>query len=279
MADRFPVAQVLVCRCAHRRLFPAGRVAEILAYLHAASAPVIEVDDLCALVSANDSSPARWAADTGTLVFACHPRAVRFLFAAANLSLPSTARLLDMRSAAVGELEAVIESAEFTVPECAAASDDDSGESADAWFPVIDRDRCVDCGKCFDFCLFGAYSREKSGVVSVTRPEACKTNCPACARICPANAIIFPKSPDEAINGAELDAEALRTARIRLRPEDMLRGDVYSRLKARMSGARGRLFRPGVLEDGVPPAACPFAEPPVAADPAAGDAVAGKDAP
>jgi ferredoxin len=86
-------------------------------------------------------------------------------------------------------------------------------------------------------------------VVAVTNPSACKTDCPACARICPENAIIFPKSTDEAINGAELDRETLKNARIRLNPEDMLRGDVYSRLKARMSGRHRSLFKPGVLED------------------------------
>ena len=55
----------------------------------------------------------------------------------------------------------------------------------DAWFPIIDRDRCVDSGKCLDFCLFGVYKLDEDGRVQVTDPHSCKNNCPACARTCP----------------------------------------------------------------------------------------------
>ena len=69
------------------------------------------------------------------------------------------------------------------------------------WFPAIDATRCVQCGKCMDFCMFGVYSKP-DGKVTVTSPESCKTDCPACARICPANAIIFAKSEEERLNGS-----------------------------------------------------------------------------
>ena len=69
------------------------------------------------------------------------------------------------------------------------------------WFPAIDATRCVQCGKCMDFCMFGVYSKT-DGKVTVTSPESCKTDCPACARICPANAIIFAKSEEERLNGS-----------------------------------------------------------------------------
>ncbi|MBN2711654.1 MAG: hypothetical protein JXR97_04370 [Planctomycetes bacterium] len=69
------------------------------------------------------------------------------------------------------------------------------------WYPVIDYGRCVDCGKCSEFCLFGVYKRDKDKV-SVARPQMCKPGCPACARLCPKGAIIFPHcETDDGIAG------------------------------------------------------------------------------
>lgn len=70
------------------------------------------------------------------------------------------------------------------------------------WFPVIDTQRCVNCRKCVDFCMFGVYAVDVSNRVKVVEPESCKTNCPACARMCPQNAILFPKSEEPPLNGS-----------------------------------------------------------------------------
>jgi NAD-dependent dihydropyrimidine dehydrogenase PreA subunit len=70
-----------------------------------------------------------------------------------------------------------------------------------AWYPVIDESRCIQCGKCADFCMFGVYSFENK-TIKVINPAGCKTDCPACARMCPSNAIIFPKSKESNINGS-----------------------------------------------------------------------------
>lgn len=73
-------------------------------------------------------------------------------------------------------------------------------EGVDAWYPVLDKTRCTECGKCHDFCLFGVYAVENKKV-RVMKPQNCKNNCPACARMCPSKAIIFPKYEKSPING------------------------------------------------------------------------------
>jgi Pyruvate/2-oxoacid:ferredoxin oxidoreductase delta subunit len=74
---------------------------------------------------------------------------------------------------------------------------------AQRWYPVVDKDRCNNCGQCLQFCLFGVHSQDNEGVIGVTHPDLCKTGCPACSRICPQGAIMFPMyAKDEAIAGA-----------------------------------------------------------------------------
>ena len=70
------------------------------------------------------------------------------------------------------------------------------------WYPVIDRSRCVNCGRCRQFCLFGVYISTIDGIIIAKNPDRCKNGCPACSRICPHGAIIFPLYNDPAISGA-----------------------------------------------------------------------------
>lgn len=75
-------------------------------------------------------------------------------------------------------------------------------QTSERWYPVLDRERCIQCRNCLQFCLFGVYG-EADGQVTVVTPDACKPGCPACARICPRGAIMFPLyDEDEAIRGA-----------------------------------------------------------------------------
>ena len=57
---------------------------------------------------------------------------------------------------------------------------------------VVDRDRCIGCGKCVEACPFGAmlFSRETR---KAFKCELCDGN-PACASICPSGAIVFKES-------------------------------------------------------------------------------------
>ena len=80
--------------------------------------------------------------------------------------------------------------------------------ATDAWYPVLDYEKCVNCGKCHDFCLFGVYAIE-DGKVKVAQPQNCKNNCPACSRVCPAEAVIFPKYERSPINGGSASEEGV----------------------------------------------------------------------
>jgi Pyruvate/2-oxoacid:ferredoxin oxidoreductase delta subunit len=87
-------------------------------------------------------------------------------------------------------------------------------EPVDArWYPVMDGSRCINCGHCLQFCLFGVYGTGSDGQVDVRNPDQCKTGCPACARICPQSAIMFPLyEKDSAVAGAPGQYVALDAA-------------------------------------------------------------------
>ena len=124
------------------------------------------------------------------IVVACHPRAQKWLFG----SVAGNEKLIPV-SLRGASAEAVIQKLDTLL----AAKPEHHAE----WFPVIDRDRCTDCGQCLDFCLFGVFTRE-DGKVIVQNPYNCKDLCPACARVCPTGAIVFAACSDEWIAGADL---------------------------------------------------------------------------
>jgi Pyruvate/2-oxoacid:ferredoxin oxidoreductase delta subunit len=78
----------------------------------------------------------------------------------------------------------------------------DETAARERWYPVLDRDRCTDCGHCQQFCIFGVYATDAQGRVQVVQPDACKSGCPACARVCPQGAVLFPLHREPAIAGA-----------------------------------------------------------------------------
>lgn len=135
------------------------------------------------------------------VVLACQSRAVR-----AMLGKDTKADCIDIRKMPVGDILATLslDNADHNEKPVAEPVLKEPSSNWVPWFPVIDMDRCVQCKKCVDFCMFGVYSMD-ADQVCVTQPDACKTDCPACARICPQNAIIFPKSEEELVNGSLAD--------------------------------------------------------------------------
>lgn len=114
------------------------------------------------------------------------------------------------------------------------------------WYPVIDRSRCVGCGICSSYCLFGVYRmradhEDASGRVRVKAPLNCKIGCPACARLCPESALIFPFCPEADLNG-EIEPSAPRTA-------DALRAAVEADpMRALAARRRGPLVDPAKFD-------------------------------
>jgi NAD-dependent dihydropyrimidine dehydrogenase PreA subunit len=63
------------------------------------------------------------------------------------------------------------------------------------WAPKIDYTKCVNCGKCVDFCHMQAYTiQEVEGKrkTVVKDQNACVVFCRGCEEICPAGAITHP---------------------------------------------------------------------------------------
>ena len=63
------------------------------------------------------------------------------------------------------------------------------------WYPTIDYEKCVSCGKCVDYCKLGTYEfEEKDGKKRsvVKNPHNCVVLCAGCDEICPAGAIQHP---------------------------------------------------------------------------------------
>lgn len=228
---------ILYCACAYSDLLPAPLKAEVLRRVSAANEAVQVVPDLCALAARRDPILNTFAAAEDLCVIACHPRAVRALFAWAKLPLdPDRVRCINLREGTSAEV--LRQFPETDQPSVDLPAVDRASEWT-PWFPVIDRARCRTCRQCLEFCLFGVYTQADDGTISVTHPEGCKTNCPACARLCPEAAIIFPKHGEAPINGAEItDETAVRAA-----SRALAEGDLRAALEAR-SRKRRALLKP-----------------------------------
>jgi len=185
--------KVYICACQYYNRIPRDKIAAVQAACNAAQISCEIVPDLC-LASVNN--PSKFADYTSIdVIIACQQRAVRSLFK--NIEGLNG---IDLR---VASLHNVMTSLSLQPVQIAAIEEpvyEKAGNEWIPWFPVIDKKRCTECKKCVDFCIFGVYSIEENKV-RVTKPRVCKTDCPACARICPQNAIIFPKSEEERLNG------------------------------------------------------------------------------
>jgi ferredoxin len=247
--------KITICTCSSRKIIDREAVVAVAASLQNAGYSVNVIPDLCRMAQERSPEMSEIASDA---VIACHPRAVKSLFA--WIGLPAPQQLECLRDTTTADVLKGFGIAYITDAVGMAASDDGdasptesasvfayfsgliasfpSNEGADAWFPIIDKERCAECGKCNDFCLFGVYTVENKHV-RVVNPQKCKNNCPACARMCPSRAIIFPKYTKSPVNGGSAEEEIYS-------PEEtdrMYRERLRQKLAQRRAAGAGSLLR------------------------------------
>ena len=246
-------SRILLCHCAYASILPLQVRQEVLQALKESGLSFDAVVDLCELAARKAPLLAELAGASRLTIAACHPRAVKWLFAAGGASLrDKDVEYLDMREASTEQLlrsiRALASGGETTrcagknvsepLPHQYPAAIDPEAENHSApswqpWFPVIDYARCQNCQQCLGFCLFGVYGAGPDGKVLVKNPASCKTDCPACARVCPETAIIFPKYPHPPINGGEVPEGAGWTEPVKVDMTAFANGDVLKALRER----------------------------------------------
>ena len=61
---------------------------------------------------------------------------------------------------------------------------------AKLWYPVINYEKCIECGSCLKKCSHGVYDKKEKKPV-VIYPDGCVEGCRGCQKLCPSGAIEY----------------------------------------------------------------------------------------
>jgi NAD-dependent dihydropyrimidine dehydrogenase PreA subunit len=224
--------KVTICTCVSRSFIDKDKAAGISALLENNGYDVKVEADLCRNMMQFSPNIKNMA---DGIILACYPRTIRSHLDRLGIE---AAYIVDIRNNAYGEILSQLDipcSMINNIPKkkdfLQIIENFPTETGTDAWYPILDKARCMECGKCHDFCLFGVYSIENKKV-RVTQPQNCKNNCPACARICPNKAIIFPKYEKSPINGGTSQEEIFNPGEM----DNMYRERLRMRLQQRRAG-------------------------------------------
>ncbi|HZL10943.1 MAG TPA: hypothetical protein VFC65_13180 [Prolixibacteraceae bacterium] len=229
---------ILFCQCG-AEVISSDKSEQIRTMLESLDADLFQLDDFCGIVlNRKDFVRAIDQKYTRKVMIACYPRAIKNMLAQNDLQL-SVLEVINFRELSVSEIESKLK-IDFSFAEGEPTkSTVESGLEVPAWYPVIDQPLCIDCGKCFKFCLFGVYSFAEKHL-KVVNPLACKNNCPACGRNCPSSAIIFPRLKE---TGVLAGAEPGTEPQVKMMGTDNLISTLNQR-----SALRRNIFRAGLIE-------------------------------
>jgi hypothetical protein len=102
---------ILYCRCAYAQVIPDETKDAVLSHLCGAGVPFTAVADLCEMSARRDPRLQELAQAGGWKIAACHDRAVKWLFHAAEAPLSEDAEIINLR-----ELDATAAIAKLTSP-------------------------------------------------------------------------------------------------------------------------------------------------------------------
>ena len=227
---------VILCRC-KAGIISDEKLSAISEEVRGLKAHIVELNDLCALsIDRVDSLRELNRKFRRKIVIACYPRAVENILIQADAPFEGMT-VLNSRKLSVGDIKNELEKLVFKGEGQHEVIS--SNLNVPAWFPVVEKKRCQNCGLCAGFCLFGVYNYSDKHL-KVENPLNCKNNCPACARACPDSAIIFPRiKEDNFIAG--IDPEE-----IKINQEE--KGLLIERLRQR-NNLRRNIFREDLLKE------------------------------
>jgi len=98
-------ARILYCHCAYAKVVPAAVKTEVLRELSASGVGFDAVADLCEMSARRDPALARLAVGGPTVIAACFPRAVKWLFHSAGVPFDEgRVEVLNMREQGADEV-------------------------------------------------------------------------------------------------------------------------------------------------------------------------------